>query len=215
MENLKKCKLFNGFTDSQFENFLKNIQSTVKTYKSNNLIYSAGTTINKFGIIVDGVVDVVYITNNGDINLMSTLKSSDMICESACFTSNKKIPFSIFSKTQCKIFFIDSKILFDTEFVKQEFYPIFIKNFLSILAQSNVEKAQKMDILSRRSIQEKVLSYLDKISKMKNSKTFLVPYNREELATFLAVDRSALSRELSNMKKKKLIDYTKNKFTIF
>ena len=146
---------------------------------------------------------------------MSCLKSSDLICESVCFTKEKKIPFSIYAKTDCSILFINSEIIFDKKILELEFYPKLVKNFFTILAQGNVLKAQKMDILSRRTTQEKVMSYLDKVSKMKNSKTFSIPFNREELATFLAVDRSALSLVLSKMKQQGLIDYHKNKFTIY
>ena len=90
-----------------------------------------------------------------------------------------------------------------------------IKNITKLIVNDNLELSIKNLILSKRTTREKVLAYLQNISKQQNSKYFDIPFNRNELASYLAVDRSALSIELSKMKKDGLIDYNKNHFSLY
>lgn len=214
MKNIFKCKLFRNFNQYEITEFLNYIKGEEKNFKSKNIIYSALEPISNFGIILSGSVEILNITTNGEINLMFTLSQGDMICESACFTQSKKLPFDIIAKDDCTILKINYKKILSKEILNYDFYPKLMENFLNILAQNNVQKAQKMDILSRRTTEDKVLTYLSLQSKLNNSKTFFIPLNREEMATYLAVDRSALSNVLSKMAKNGTIKYHKNKFTI-
>ena len=90
-----------------------------------------------------------------------------------------------------------------------------MKNSVSILSTKNIALINKIENISKRTIKEKVLSYLSNCSKFYQSDSFDIPFNRQELADYLAVDRSALSITLSKLKQDKIIDYKKNHFTIF
>lgn len=214
MENLKKCELFKNFSDTNINDFVESIDGCLQRFNSKNFIYVSGNKIDKFGIIIDGTLEVVNITANGDKYLMSTLKTGDLFCESACFTEHKKLPFSIIAKEDCLVYMIDYTKLFNNNIMSQSFYPTLMNNLLTLLAQNNILKAQKIDILSRKTTEEKVLTFLSLQYKLHNSKTFFIPFNREEMATYLAVDRSALSLVLSKMSKQNIIKYNKNKFTL-
>ena len=206
--------LFIGLSADDRKKFFEIIGGEEKIFKPKNIIYMSGSNITKFGIITEGKIDVINITHEGNVNLMFTLKKGDMVCESVCFTESKKIPFDIVAKTDAKIYFVEKDKLFSKNIMEQKFYNKLIQNFFTILAQENVNNAKKMDILSRRTTEDKVLTYLYMQSKLCGKKSFDIPFNREELATFLAVDRSALSTVIAGMNKKNIIRCKKNHFTL-
>ena len=92
-------------------------------------------------------------------------------------------------------------------------HTILVKHLSQILAQNNINLYNKISILSKRTIRDKILAYLNLIN-INNEPYFDIPLNRQELANFLAVDRSALSKELSNLKQEGIIDFNKNHFSI-
>jgi CRP-like cAMP-binding protein len=94
------------------------------------------------------------------------------------------------------------------------FHSKLIRNMVSILAQKNLMMSAKMEHITKRTIRDKLLSYLMEQSRQKNSKTFDIPYNRQELADYLSVERSALSAEMSKLKAEGVIDYRKNHFEL-
>ena len=89
-----------------------------------------------------------------------------------------------------------------------------IKNMLKILSEKNVFLTSKIECLSKRSIRSKLLSYLSDFALKKNTNEFKIPFNRQELADFLGVDRSALSSELSKLQKEKILKFNKNEFKL-
>jgi len=89
-----------------------------------------------------------------------------------------------------------------------------IENMLAMIAKKNVFLSQKMEIISKRSIREKLLAFFNTQITLKHTRTFTIAYNREALAFYLGVDRSALSRELSRMQNDGLIKFNKNHFEI-
>ena len=113
-----------------------------------------------------------------------------------------------------KIMFIDCKRIIKTCNNACVFHWNLIENMLSMIARKNIMLNQKMEILSKRTTREKLLAFFNTQVQMNHSKKFSIPYNREGLAFYLCVDRSALSRELSNMRDEGLLKFNKNEFEI-
>ena len=94
------------------------------------------------------------------------------------------------------------------------FHHRLVRNLLSILARKNVLLANKMDHVTRHTTREKIMAYLSSEAKRQKSRSFNIPYNRQQMADYLAVERSALSAELSKLQKEGLIAFSKNRFTV-
>ena len=94
------------------------------------------------------------------------------------------------------------------------FHSQIIKNLLSVLARKSLMLSRKMEHTSKRTTREKLLSYLSEQAVLAGSNSFAIPFNRQELADYLFVDRSAMSAELSRMKKEGILEYEKNRFLL-
>jgi len=121
---------------------------------------------------------------------------------------------SIVAKEKCEILYLNiSKIIFSCN-KNCHYHHLFIQNLLIATSQKNIMLTQKINHITKRTTREKILAYLSDLSKIHNSNTFNIPFNRQQLANYLAVDRSALSFELSKMQKEGIIRYKKNYFEL-
>jgi CRP-like cAMP-binding protein len=83
-----------------------------------------------------------------------------------------------------------------------------------LLSYKNLELMKKINHITKRSTREKLLSYLSAEAKKQGSKSFLIPFDRQQLADYLCVERSAMSSELSKMRSEGLLEYQKSFFTL-
>ena len=93
-------------------------------------------------------------------------------------------------------------------------HRVFISNLVKLLAKKNLELCERINLMTQKTTKEKILSYLQSVAKKSGSSYFEIPYNRQELADYLSVERSALSFQLSILKQKGILDYNKNHFSL-
>ncbi len=206
--------LFRGMSDADITHILGCMGSRKHLYRKGQYIFMEGETHPKVGIIISGRVQVVKETKNGDLMLINQLKAGEIFGLSHVCAQVEKLPISIVSIDSSEILFIELNQLIQTCHNACQFHVDMIKNALRILAQKNLFLDAKMHYISHKTIKERLLTYLEEQEISMNSSEFEIPFNREQLAEFLCVDRSALSRELGNMKKEGLIDYKKNWFKL-
>ena len=107
------------------------------------------------------------------------------------------------------------KQILSADFSLPQYHNLLIRNMVHLLAEKNVYLNRKMEILSQKSIREKVLAYLNEQAKRQNTMNPILPFTREELADFLCVNRSALSKELGRMQAEHLIHFQRNQFSLY
>lgn len=206
--------LFRGMSNMDITHILGCLGSRKNSYHKGQYVFMEGETNPKVGIILSGKVQVVKGTKNGDLILINQLKAGDIFGLSHVCAQIKNLPISILAVEPSEILFIELNQLVQTCEKACQFHVEMIKNALWILARKNLFLDTKMYYISHKKIKERLTTYLDDQAISSNSSEFEIPFNREQMAEFLCVDRSALSRELSNMKDEGLIDYKKNWFKL-
>lgn len=215
MQNiLKKCDLFREMTEKDIEMILGCLGSRKRTYKKGEYIFIEGEQNPKVGIVLSGTVQAIRETKDGDRILINQIKPGDTFGLSHVCAQLESLPLSVVSTDNSEVMFVDLDQLVQTCQKACIFHVQMIKNALWILAQKNLYLDTKMYYISHKTIKERILAYLEDLEIKFNSSEFEISFNREQLADFLCVDRSALSRELGNMKDEGLIDYKKNWFKL-
>ena len=211
--NLEKCILFKNIESSQILPLLTCLEAKIKEYKKNQLVFQNGYKINKSGIILEGALQIVQYDYFGNRSILSRLEENQLFGESYSLC-DLTLPISIEASKDSLILFINAhKITTPCKKLCQN-HIVLINNLLSILARKNVSLSQKIECLSKRTTREKILNYLTRVSMQNNSKTFRIPYDRQGLADYLCVERSALSAEISKLQKEGFIKTKKNYFEI-
>lgn len=211
---LKNSALFKDIDTNDLSKMFKCLLMNKKTFEKNSYIFTASQKFVEVGIILKGRVNVIKEDYWGNRTILTTLTTGDLFGETFACANAINTQFSVIATEQSEIMFLNyQRITTPCQFACS-FHAKIIQNMLLLVAQKNILLTTKIDHLSKKTTREKILSYLSNEALKNNSNTFTIPFNRQELADFLSVERSAMSAELSRMQKDKLIVYQKNKFTL-
>ncbi|WP_081841898.1 Crp/Fnr family transcriptional regulator [Lachnoclostridium phytofermentans] len=211
---LSKISLFQGIDQKDIGSMFACLQAKKKTFLKNETILRAGEVISHLGIILSGRGQIIREDIMGNRNILSNLEVGDMFAEAFACAESQRLPFQVVAITDCTVMFLDYRRIVTTCSSSCYFHTSLIQNMMKILAVKNVLLTQKMEHMTKRSTRDKLLSYLSEQAAKSNSKIFSVPFNRQELADYLCVDRSAMSNELSKLKEEGLIDYHRSDFRL-
>ena len=197
---INDCPLFSGLKEYEQHLLFDCFYIVEKTFKKGSYIINYGDEIKNVLIIKEGSVCVVEDDYWGNRSIISYLDKNNIFGIAYAYSNNQTYPISLIAMSDCKILFIDIKKIFNPCSKNCYHHTQLMKNAVMILSNKNIALINKIE---------------HNCSKIYKSNHFHIPFNRQELADYLAVDRSALCATLSKLKKAKIIDYHKNNFTIF
>lgn len=207
---LKNLKLFNNLNDLELEE-VKNFLSDIKVYTNKTTIFNVGDDINNFGILLSGQVELEVDDDFGNKTILSKLTAPALFSESVLICGVREIPLSVVTSGEAEIIFFDYNSFLAENLKSKEKVK---DNLIKILAGKNLFMRDKLNLLTLPTARTKILYYLSNEARKKGSKYFTLDFNITELAQYLNLNRSSLSRELSKLKKEGLIDYHNKTFRI-
>lgn len=218
MENLfsvlEKSRLFAGIKPEELVLLLKCIGAAKKTYEKGTLIFDTTENTRYIGLVIEGSIHLVQTDIWGNQHVLLRIGQGETFGEAFLAGEETAFSISVTASENSFVLLLDFKRVVKVCSSACSFHSRLIENILQLLAQKNVLLRQKIEHLSKKSIREKLMSYLLTQSFHNKSSRFDLPFNRQELADYLAVDRSALSRELSKMKAEKILNYAGAHFEI-
>lgn len=216
-QNLKilmLTSLFQGVVEQDLETMLNCLGATERKYKKNDVIILAGSKITSVGILVEGNAQITRDDAEGNRAILSELGRGDLFAEAYVAAGSLEVPITVIATSDCRIVWIPfSKIVGTCNFAC-DFHRTLVQNMMKVIAAKNVLMNEKMRILSCKTTKEKLLTYLSDYSERAGKSKFKIPFSRNELADFLSVDRSAMSRELSKLRDEGYLNYHKNEFEL-
>lgn len=213
LDNIKSYPIFKSLDKKEIKDIISSSNGTIKTFSKNNYIYHKGDNINKFGIVLEGKIKIVNEDFWGNQNIISVIEPGEIFAEIFTFLQDTPLNVSVISDTDSKVLLMNINNTNKTNNI-QNHNIIFLQNLLNIIANKTFVLNRKIEYLSKRSTKEKILSFLSNQAAQNKKQSFTIPFSRQELADFLAVDRSALSRELSKLQKERIIEFNKNNFRL-
>lgn len=204
--------MFKGFEGQELEKALEMLDAVFCEYKKGELLHSAYSEMKAFGMVLSGVVQACMDDVEGNRVIMAEVTAGNTFGESLCFLGIQDSPVYVYASDQAEVVWISLKKI--EEFQSDEFASKLRRRFTAMLATRTLAMNNRIQVLSGISIRDKLLTYFGQMSRAAGALTFQVPINREDMATYMGVNRSALSRELAKMKKEGLIDYYRNTFRL-
>ncbi len=206
--------LFEGIKPEEVSQLLSCLGSRVKKFKKGATVIAQGSPVDSLGIVVSGHVQVSRNDYDGNRIIMADFGPSQVFAESFVCAGVTRSPVIVLASEDASVLFLPFRHLMTSCESACSFHHRLIMNLVGLLARKNLYLNTKLDIASRRTIREKVMAYLDAESRGARSREFEIPFSRSELADFLSVDRSALSRELGAMRDDGLISFVKSRFCV-
>lgn len=211
---IKNCPLFMNIKDEEVPNMLKCLNSKEKAFKKGEFILNFGDKPSDIGIVLSGSVHVIREDYWGNRAILTSIGQSNLFCEAFSCAEAENLTVSVVANQDTKILLIDYKKIINPNSPSCEFHSRLIQNMLKILANKNIVLTHKIEHITQKTTREKLLSYLSEQALLQKSERVVVPFNRQELADYLSVERSALSGTLGNMQKEGIIEFYKNVFVL-
>ena len=211
---IKESNLFSGIEEESVKKICNCLAAREKRIKRDAFIFRAGDKVRSVYMILSGSMHIIDEDFWGNRSIIGTMEKGTLFGEAYVFSLKKAHLVSVIAAEDAVILEINPEKLFNTCTNGCECHMRLIKNALYILSEKIVLLTEKLGHIVRRSIQEKILSYLSKCAQHEKSSSFTIPYSRQQLADYLCVDRSALSHELSRLQREGIIQYHKNYFEL-
>ena len=212
--NEVKSPLFDGISPEDRKTMLGCIGYHIGTFRKGDIVAFEEENIKHIGILLSGAVDMVKEDLWGNKTMLVRMRKDELFGETfACGEDNMSVVTFVVSE-DAKILFMPFDRVMHSCTMACVFHHRLIENMVHIIANKNRDLMRKVEEVSKRTIRERLLAYLSIQAQIQESRYFEIPLGRVELAEYLCVDRSALTRELAKMKDDGLIDYDKNCFRI-
>ena len=205
-EILSQCPLFSGIEQCDLNTMIECLNGKAIKIRKGNPVFLEGDPARFVGIVLLGTVQIVREDYYGNRSVITVLQPGELFAEVFSCAGLEAMPVSVIALTDSEVLLLDCRRVFTSCTNSCHFHSLLIKNLLQGMAQKNLTLTQKIRYMSQKTTKEKLMAYLLDQAKQQGSKEFVIPHNRQSLADYLGVERSAMSAEISKLKRSGQID---------
>lgn len=210
---LSETDLFYGITEEQIrEEILPAGQ--IQEFPKDTYLLEPNDKLEYFGIVLEGNIQILHIFSDGNSSIIRKLKPGRMYGSDLIFTRTQVAPYHVMTTSKVSMITFPTALIMEKGLLSEEIRQKIKDNLLEMISQNNMRREYRLAILSQKGLRERIMTYLTMQANRRNSSSFEISFSREEMATYLCVNRSALSHELGLMQKEGLITFHKNHFTL-
>ena len=208
---IRAAALFRGIGDPR--PMLQCLDARVKNVPKSDVVLLTGERPRAIGLLLSGDLRIVKEDSDGNRTLIAGVLPGETYAEALCCAGVEKSPVTVLAGEDSEVMLLRYESILGVCPNACGYHTKLIGNMLSILAEKSMYLEERVEVLAIKSIRAKALRYLESFAP-RDGREFAIPFNREGLADYLGVERSALSHELARMKRDGLIDYNKNRFIV-
>lgn len=212
---LKRTKLFSGVGDDDISTMLSCLGARLLTYKKGEYVLRQGEHLSDILVLAEGSLHIQRDDYWGNRSILGHIGVGEIFGEAYVAPESGALLNDVITVEDSSVFFFDVKRVISTCSSACRFHTMVVQNLFFAISEKNRGLVQKLDYMSRRTTREKLISYLSEEAKKQNSASITIPFNRQQLADYLSVDRSAMSNELCKMRDEGLLEFEKNRFRLF
>lgn len=213
-EVLQKCPLFRQIGEENLYTMLGCLGAKVERFDKKYTILAEGNPAKYIGILLSGSAQIVRIDYYGNRSILGSIEPAQVFGESFACAEVGAIPVAVIANEPCEVMLLDCDHVLHTCTNSCGFHQQLIFNLMKDLAVKNILFHQKMEVTSKRSTREKLMTYLMLQAKRAGSSRFTIPFDRQELADYLEVDRSGLSAEIGKLRREGVLESDRKQFEL-
>jgi len=213
-EALQNNRLFLDMNALEINTALYVLNARYQTFEKGEIILHAGGQTDCVCLVISGSVTIENNDMWGNRTILNIVDSDDFFAETYAILKDEIMMVDAVANEQCAIMFLRIGGLFGSGFEGQPWSNKLVRNLLMISANKNLILSGRSFHISPKTARGRIMAYLNSVSLKKHSKVFDIPFDRQQMADYLNLERTALSKELSRMKQEKIIDFKKNHFEI-
>lgn len=214
LEILKKCPLFADIEPEQLLRMLRCLDAKVEFFDKKYTVFAEGAPARHIGIVLSGAVQITQVDYNGNRSILSELRAPQLCAEAFACAEVNALPISVVADKPSEIMLIDCAHILHTCGNACGHHHRLIYNLMKDLAQKTLQFHKRIEITSKRTTREKLLAYLYTEARACGSRRLVIPFDRQELADYLEVERSGLSNEIGKLRREGVLRCEKNRFEL-
>lgn len=207
MDAMRVSVLFEGIKETELESLVENGGARVQAFQKDQFLIHQGDKAKGVGLVLEGRLHILREDFLGNREILAEVTAGDIFDEVYAILQGEPQSVAVAAASDGQVAFFSTERLLENREV--------MDNMIKVLARKNLFLTRKMSHLSRKTIREKLISYLSEEGSRQGSADIHIPFNRQQLADYLSVERSALSRELSKMKDEEMIWFYKDHFLLY
>lgn len=212
---LKKSQLFSGVAEDEIKAMLDCLSAELRTYQKGSYVLHQGEYLHHITVLVAGSLLIQKDDFWGNRSIVNKINVGEMFGEAYVAPGSEALLNDVIATEDSAIIFFDVHKILTTCSSACRFHAMVIQNLFYAISVKNRSLVQKLGHMSRRTTREKLLSYLSEQAKKQGTSSFEIPFNRQQLADFLSVDRSAMSNELCKLRDEGLLSFERNRFQLY
>ena len=214
MRQLQKSMLFRGMTEPEITKALQALEAHEKRYEKGETLLIAGTITEQMGLVLEGSVTIESNDAWGNRTIISHVGNGQVFAETYALLENEPMLVDVTASEDCRVLFLRSGRIQSLNSSLEPWALKYITNLLTISMHKNLILSGRSFHTAPKTIRGRVMAYLNSVSLQRQSWEFDIPFDRQQLADYLNLERSALSKEIGKMRREGLIDCRKNHFSI-
>ncbi len=212
-EYMKTIRLFQDMTDGEIREALKCLNAHTKAYDKNEIILHAGSNTYELGLLLQGKATVETNDMWGNRTILTMVEKDELFAETYAIRFDQTMIVDVRCDEPCTVLFLRAADLIRC-YANRLWENKMIRNLLMISARKNLHLSGRAFQTSSKSARGRIMAYLNAVALRTKAMTFEIPFDRQQMADYLNLERTALSKELGRMKKDGIIDYHKNTFRL-
>ena len=211
---LKRTQMFSGVGENEIESMLSCLGARLYEFSKGEYVIRQGERLSDIIVLADGNLHIQKDDYWGNRSILDQISVGEMFGEAYVAPDSGTVLNDVVAVEKSMVIFFDVKRILTTCSSACRFHNLVVQNMFFTISEKNRKLVQKLGHMSKRTTREKLISYLSEEAKKQKSSKFTIPFNRQQLADFLSVDRSAMSNELCKMRDEGLIEFEKNNFKL-
>lgn len=214
ISTLMNTQLFSGVGEDEIVPLLGCLNARLRTCKKGEYIFRQGEKIGDITVLVEGQLHIQRDDYWGNSNIISSVSVGEMFGEAYVAPDSGTLANNVIAIKDSTVIFFDAQKIISTCPCACNYHTAVVKNLVFAISDKNRKLVRKLGHMAHRTTREKLMSYLSEESARRGSPSFVIEFNRQQLADYLSVDRSAMSNELCKMRDEGLIEFDKSNFTL-
>lgn len=211
---IRRCALFNGIAESDLTALLACLGARCVRVEKGGVLFRMGEKANRFAVLLSGSLVVVTYGEDGRRTIIKSLDAGALVAAAQALAGVASLRVGVEASELSEALVLNAARVVSPCTQACAFHARLVRNLMTIMAQKTLELNARIDILSRRSTQDRLMAYLHAVAQREGAAEFDIPFDRQQLADFLCVERSALSAEISRLSKAGLIASRKHHFAL-
>ena len=210
---LKRSCLFSQLSEEVIENEILP-RGRVREFPKGSYLVQIQQRYGGFGIVLKGKVNLMHLSGDGNYAIMGVLEGGDLFGVDLICTRSSISPYYAMAMQPTQMLYFPASLVLQPGMLKEELRLAVLGKMLTYIADENMKKEYRLAILFQKGVRDRIMTYLTMQANKRHSTTFTIPFTRDELASYLCVNRTCLSHELTLMKREGLIEYRLSTFTL-